>query len=147
MLSHSLLNGYLCTFEYMPSVLTCWLLKCMKQYTLKHVNSTDSKKMRLYIYIYIYIWSKRTDLSVICLHIQNYSLYMKHLCRMFTLLIICLLVAFSYQNWYFMLCNMSLSMYLSRTGCVTAESLVSSLWMTGFSPRVVCVGCCGASDT
>jgi hypothetical protein len=41
---------------------------------------------------------------------------------------------------------MSLSTYLNRIGCVVAESMVSSSWMSGFSPRVVCVGCCGESD-
>ena len=62
-------------------------------------------------------------MSVTCLHFQNYSLYMKHLCRVFTLLMVCFLVAYSYQNWYFMLWNMSLSTYLNRIGCHS--------WITG----------------
>jgi hypothetical protein len=142
-------KGYICTFEYIPSILNCWLLKCMKQCTLKLRNSTDSKKARWYIYICVCVWNKRTNpcQSLRCISkIAVKFVHEANLCRVFTLLIVCFFVAFLYQNWYFMLCNMSLSTYLNRIGCVVAEALVRSSGMPGFSPRVVCLGCYEESD-
>jgi hypothetical protein len=135
----------ICTFVYISSVLNCWLLKCMKQCTLKLGNRMDSKKARWYVCM----WNKRTNLcqSLLCIsRITVKFVHERNLCRVFALLIV-YFIAFLYQNWYVKHCNMSLSTSLRGIGSVIAEALVRCSGMPGFSPRVFCLGCCVECDT